>query len=212
MINQHPEKQIVFTRPRTVPGDRSYSDAARIKVNKSNNTNIKIFSDSIPGEIRIRNFNRFIKSGNARLYGFPGASSKQLSYYIDVNLDNTTDTVIIHVGINDILHGSSIEDYMKNVRNMVNKCYSFGVKRVFMSGIVYTKRVSLQLLIDTHEQLTSLCKELKIKCIDNRNISDEHLFKDGLHLIDSGKTILANNFICNLNNFLIRVHQPQVFI
>ena len=60
---------------------------------------------------------------------------------MDVNLDNTTDTVIIHVGINDILQGSSIEDYMKNVRDMVNKCYSFGVKRVFMSGIVYTKRV-----------------------------------------------------------------------
>ena len=127
---------------------------------------------------------------------------------MDVNLDNTTDTVIIHVDINDILQGSSIENYMKNVRDMVNKCYSFGVKRVFMSGIVYTKRVSLQL----HEQLTSLCKELKIKYIDNRNISGEHLFKDGLHLIDSGKTILANNFICNLNNFLIRVHQPQVFI
>ena len=138
--------------------------------------------------------------------------SKHLSHYMDVNLDNTTNTVIIHVGINDILQGSSIEDYMKNVRDMVNKCYSFGVKRVFMSGIVYTKRVSLQLLIDTHEQLTSLCKELKIKYIDNRNISGEHPFKDGLHLIDSGKTILANNFICNLNNFLIRVHQPQVFI
>ena len=131
---------------------------------------------------------------------------------MDVNLDNTTDTVIIHVGINDILQSSSIEDYMKNVRDMVNKCYSFGVKRVFMSGIVYTKRVSLQLLIDTHEELTSLCKEPKIKYIDNRNISGEHLFKDGLHLIDSGKTIWANNFIYNLNNFLIRVHQPQVFI
>ena len=125
---------------------------------------------------------------------------------MDVNLDNTTDTVIIHVGVNDILQGSSIEDYMKNVRDMVNKCYSFGVKRVFMSGIVCTKRVSLQLLIDTQEQLTSLCKELKIKYIDNRNISGEHL------LIDSGKTILANNFICNLNNLLIRVHQTQVFI
>ena len=66
VINQHPEKQIVFTRPRTVPGDRSYSDAARIKVNKSNNTDIKIFSDSIPRGISIRDFNRFIKSGNAR--------------------------------------------------------------------------------------------------------------------------------------------------
>ena len=102
VINQHPEKQTVFARPRTVPGDRSYSDAARIEANKSNNTNMKIFSDSIPRGIRIRDFNRFIKSGNARLYGFPGASSKQLSHYMDVNLDNTTDTVIIHVGINDI--------------------------------------------------------------------------------------------------------------
>ena len=32
--------------------------------------------------------------------------------------------------------------------------------------------------------------------------------KDGLHLLDSGKRILANNFIFNLNNFLCQIQQP----
>ena len=58
VLNRHPEKQTVFTRPRTVPGDRSYSDAARIEVNKSNNTNIKIFSDSPAGIYLLKVNNR----------------------------------------------------------------------------------------------------------------------------------------------------------
>ena len=59
-----------------------------------------------------------------------------------------------------------------------------------------------------HEQLVSLCKRLEIIYIDNRNIREIHLFKDGLHLLDSGKRILANNFIFNLNNFLCQIQRP----
>ena len=32
-----------------------------------------------------------------------------------------------------------------------------------------------------------------------------HLFKDGLHSLDSGRWILAKNFIFNLNNFLYQI-------
>ena len=44
---------------------------------------------------------------------------------------------------------------------------------------------------------------------DNRNIKADCLYKDGLHLIDKGKIVLANNFIINLNqNFLTHIHHP----
>ena len=47
--------------------------------------------------------------------------------------------------------------------------------------------------------------------IDNNNISDIHLFDDGLHVAKSG--ILANNFIDRLNNFLlIDMHHPNIHI
>ena len=79
---------------------------------------------------------------------------------------------------------------------------------MFLSGIVYIKRIALQILNDIHDRLISLCKRLEINYIDNRNIRETHLFKDGLHLIDTGKQILANNFVFNLNNFSYQVQRP----
>ena len=38
--------------------------------------------------------------------------------------------------------------------------------------------------------------------IDNKEINGEHLWKDGLHLQESGKVILARNFIDHINYFL----------
>ena len=70
---------------------------------------------------------------------------------------------------------------MKNVEYMVQKCRGFGVKQVFLSGIVCTKRIAWQILNDVHDWLVSLCKRLEINYIHNRNIRETHLFKDGLH-------------------------------
>ena len=94
--------------------------------------------------------------------------------------------------------------------HMVLKCRRFGVKRVFLSGFVYTKKISWQILHGVHDRLVSLCKRLEIKYIDDRNLSklsltkisyiddgETHLFNGGLHLSDSSKRILANNFVFN---------------
>ena len=104
-----------------------------------NSRNIKIFSDSIAKGIRVRQFNQSIKTGNARIHSFPEATSKQILHYPDVNLERTTDTVILDIGINDLLQNISIDSFiniMKNIEHMIQKCRIFGVKRVFLSGIV----------------------------------------------------------------------------
>ena len=117
----------------------------------------------------------------------------------------------MHIGVNDLLQDVSLDNlnkFVKNLDYMVQKCRSFGVKRVSFSGITYRKRIAWQILDDVHEQLVSLCKGLEIIYIDNTNIREIHLFKDGLHLLDSGKRILANNFIFNLNISLCQIQQP----
>ena len=48
--------------------------------------------------------------------------------------------------------------------------------------------------------LKRLCEEHKFIFIDNGRINEEHLWKDGMHLLESGKIILANNFINSINN------------
>ena len=78
---------------------------------------------------------------------------------------------------------------------MVEKCHIYGVKNVFISGLVYTTRIGLPVLERTHEMIVHhLYYKLGVCYVDNRNIKRKYLRKDGLHLVESGKVILANNF------------------
>ena len=123
VVNQHPENQTVFNRLPVVPGKSSYKDTAGRK--KFQEINISIFSDIIPKGIRQKEFNSYVKFGKGRFFDFPGANAKQLSSYIDVNLENSnSDTVIIHVGINDLLNGSNepqIDNLIQNIGMIIEK-------------------------------------------------------------------------------------------
>ena len=50
--------------------------------------------------------------------------------------------------------------------------------------------------------------------VSNDNITHASLFEDGLHLLDNGKQILADNFVFNVNkNFLTpRAFHPNVHL
>ena len=151
--------------------------------------------------------NQQIKNGNARIYSFPGATSHQVLHYLDVNLDKYTDTVVIQIGINDILNlASNVNGLSSNLKDMIKKCYNSGVKYIFVSGLVYAKRIIIEFLEDVYLKLVNVCKEMQVYFIDNRNITGFYLYRDGLHLLESGKKLLANNFVSNFNSFLTVKH------
>ena len=83
-----------------------------------NSQNIKIFSDSIVKGIRVTQFNQFVKTENARIHSFPGATLRQLLHYLDVNLKSTTDNVILHIGINDLSKAISIDSFINFMKNV----------------------------------------------------------------------------------------------
>ena len=145
---------------------------------------------------------------------FPGASSRQLLHYMGIHLEGIqVDTFVIHIGINVLLNYSNqsrIDSLMNNIICMVEKCCIYGVKNIFLSGIVFTTRVSLDILIQVDNMISNFCNTSSLYCIDNRNTRADSLYKDGLHLLDKGEIVLANNFIINLNqNFLTtHIHHP----
>ena len=105
---------------------------------------------------------------------------------MNVNLDSNIDTIILHIGVNDILQDSTpdnVINYIKNMELMVQKCHAFRVKWALLHRIVYTKIISLNIIEDIHNRL----ENLDIPYVDNRNIHGLHFFKDGLHLMESGK-------------------------
>ena len=201
VINNHPENQNQFKNIAAVPGEKTYSEIVRGRYKPST----LISSDSIPKGIKMYQFNKCLVNNNrAQLISFPGASSKSLLHYLDVHLeDKNINTVILHIGVNDLLNDDSpecVNMLMENLTKMIKKFRMYGVKNILVSSIVYTVELELPLLENVHVKLIDLCQSNNISIIDNRNIRGEYLYKNGLHLLDHGKRILGNILISALNN------------
>ena len=143
-----------------------------------------------------------MRNGRARFKHFPGASSKDLLHYIDPTLEEQNfEAAIIHIGINDILYDSSLRQInlpLQNIREIGKKCMSYKVKYVFISSLTFNNRISHKLLSEVNEMIERVCLENGYHYIDNGNVCENDLFKDWLHLQNSGKKILPRNFIVNL--------------
>lgn len=129
--------------------------------------------------------------------------------------------MILHIGRNDLLKGISIDSFVNfigNVEHMVQKCRGLVVKLVFLSDIIYTKRIAWSILNDVHDRLLSLCQRFEINYIDNRNIREAHLFKDSLRLLDTdtnnprGTLFILNKLkIKNINRSVIGRLNIKIF-
>ena len=88
------------------------------------------------------------------MLNFPGSSSKQILHYIHIHLeDKSIDTVPFHVGAADLLNDnsqSSVDNLMSNIHKIVQKCKRLGVRHIFVSGLVYNKRLTLPILKIVH--------------------------------------------------------------
>lgn len=70
--------------------------------------------------IRIKELNEWIDNGNAQKYSFPEATSKQLLQYLDIKLNNSMNTVLMNIGINDILNSIlNVNRLILNIKYMV---------------------------------------------------------------------------------------------
>ena len=78
-------------------------------------------------------------------------------------------------------------------------------KMFFFSSVDYSKRSNGYFLECTDAQIAKFCKKQLQFYRSYSNINSSYLDDKGLHLLDSGKMILANNVINRLNTFF---HQP----
>lgn len=195
VINQHPENQHVFR------------EQPQMLQSHSAKQNIVIFSDSIVKGIRPYEFNKYLTSGTAKFKSFPGATSKELLHYVEPTLEQYSfNTAIIHVGVNDIINNTT-DELSKNIERIAAKCTSFGITKIIISSIVFTRKTDPLNLTKINDSLKNMCEKTDHQFIENSKITEKNLFRDGLHLVESGKRILANNFIDRLN-FLCRNQHP----
>ena len=67
--------------------------------------------------------------------------------------------------------------------------------------------------------VSAVNKTLKAKClmdnfyfIDNLNMKKEHRWKDSLHFNTSGKDLLTNNILQDINNFFRNLKDQEIVI
>ena len=146
-----------------------------------------------------------MRTGQAKFKHFLGTSSKDLLHYIDTTLEEQNfEAVIIHIGINDILYDSSswqINLLLQNIKEIGKKCIRYKVEYVFISSLTFNTRISHKLLNEVNEMIERVCLENGYYYIENGNVYENDLFKDGLHLQNSGKKNLFQNFIVNLQTY-----------
>ena len=80
--------------------------------------------------------------------------------------------------------------------------------KFFVSGIVYCANVRYETVQNLNKSLYEECMKYGFCFIDNGAVSERDLWKDGIHLIESGRVIVANNLINYLNNFLRPMNHP----
>ena len=164
-----------------------------------------IFGDSIPRGIRLHEFRYWLHKGYAQLKSFPGSRSKKLLYYVEPTLKSKNfDAALLHVAVNDLLNDESqdsVQNLLDNLKQIGLKCKSAGVTRTLIPGIVVNNKLTSAYISSVNQCISNMCRHKSFVFIDNNNIPTSSLFRDGLHLLEIGKRILANNFTDNLNNF-----------
>ena len=155
-VYNYPENQKSFPRLPVIPGKDTYSETVKAKPEPAN---ALIFTDSIPKDIRMNDFNKLIKNRKANMLNFPSALSRQLLHYMDIHLEGIkVDTVVIHIEVNDLSNYSNqsrTDSLMNNFICMVEKCRNYGVTNIFFSGIVFMTRVSQDILMQVHEMISN---------------------------------------------------------
>ena len=114
------------------------------------------------------------------------------------------DAALLYVGVNDPLNDEnqdSVQNLLDNLKQIGVKYKSTGVTRILIYRVVNNKLASAY-ISNVNQCISNMCRDNAFVFIDNNNIPTSSLFRDGLHLLEIGKRILANNFMDNLNNFL----------
>ena len=119
---------------------------------------------------------------------------------------------VIHIGINNIVNNKTslnTDQMLENIKNITQKCKRDGIQKVLT-----TNRLAQDLIEEVNKLIKNMYNIEGYCYINNDNITRANLFKDGLHLSDSGKQILADNFVSNVNrNFLMsRKFHPTVYL
>ena len=131
---------------------------------------------------------------------FPASKANQLNHHtIPILEDDQYDAAAIHVGINDLPNGMpdnvTVGGICNGTLEIALRFRNRGIGKVFISSVAYSSKVSNELTQQLNDLLDSRCIEYGYNFINKGTVSKIDLWTDGIHLLDSGKTKIANKLL-----------------
>ena len=151
----------------------------------------------------IKEINRQIQSGRVHVKTFPGAKSTHLNHYVTPTLEEYSyDSAIIHVCIKVILRSKheELDKLPKIIIKVWNTCQKCNIRKIYISAILPSTRTNIN-IFDINKKLRDLCMKHIFEFNDHKQITSKSLWNDGIRLLDTGKSILGQNFLNRVSNF-----------
>ena len=162
--------------------------------------------------MKIKHLNFQMKEGRIHLKSFPGAKANQVNRNVVPTLEEFDyDCAIIHVGINNVLRSKDMsfrKDLPKRIMQIGTTCQHFNISSVYVSSILPSTRTSFN-IDQINEAIKELCHKNNFVFIGHQNITSNDLWVDGIHLKNSGKAILARDFVEKINESLCQNYNFQ---
>ena len=161
---------------------------------------IVILSASITRPINMIRFNNKINNGYAVKRAYGGATTTRLKHCARAAIEeDKPDTMILNAGTNNFSKtNQTAEEIVNDIFEIVDICRQGGVNQMYVSSI--TCRPQYQDKVDAvNDLLQAYGTHHNYDYIDNSEISEFHLKRDGVHLNPQGVNVLEDNFLYYLN-------------
>ena len=146
---------------------------------------------------------------NVFVRSFPGYRADAINYHVIPRLyEYDIDAAIIHAGTNN-LHlnkrhkNEKPQDVAKEIIGIGLTCKKAGVNDIFISSLVLPEHYGMRKNArEINNTVKHICEVNGFYAINNDNIPLQELYRDGIHLLDSGRDILTQNYIYSVKENL----------
>ena len=94
---------------------------------------------------------------------------------------------------------NNVDSICNDILEIALRCRNDNISEVFISSVAYSSNVSIYLIQQLNNLLYKRCIEYGYSFINSGAVSKIDLWTDGVHLLDSGKTKIANNLRSSFN-------------
>ena len=125
---------------------------------------------------------------------FPGIRTEQLQRLIERRQLGGPDSVVIHVGTNDLRRTGNFDYVMGDVYDLVNTAKAkFSASRVVLSGVLRRVDVTWRRIGAVNDRLEWVANTLGVTFVDSDSwVDDWNLSRDGLHIKRRGARHLGH--------------------